>query len=145
MSECKTKGMKNIAKAFASLGLWNKMLVLLVLSAWFLLTLALTQDWRQVRQAVTWVNRQFSLGVLINLVQIAILVSVWYQVGASKTMMRLYQKDTTANFRRVDRERVRQDSESSRIAQRVAKLEGELKIMKEVVFNNNKNEARDMA
>lgn len=137
--------MKNIAKAFASLGLWNKILVLLVLSAWLLLTLALAQDWRQVRQVVAWVNGQFSLGVLINLVQIAILVSVWYQVGASKTMVKLYQKDTTANFRRVDREQARQDSESSQTAQRVAKLEGEVDILRELVLNSKENESRNLA
>lgn len=141
----KTKGMKNIARAFATLGLWNKILVLLVLVAWLLLTLALAQDWRQVRQVVTWVNGQFSLGVLINLVQIAILVSVWYQVGASKTMVKLYQKDTTANFRRVDREQARQDSESSQTAQRVAKLEGEVDILRDVVLKRKDNETRNMA
>lgn len=137
--------MKNIAKAFASLGLWNKVLVLLVLGAWLLLTLALAQDWQQVGQVVAWVNGQFSLGVLINLVQIAILVSVWYQVGASKTMVKLYQKDTTANFRRVDREQTRQDAESSQVAQRVAKLEGEVEILKEVALNRKENETRGLA
>lgn len=137
--------MKNIAKAFAMLGLWSKIIVLLVLIAWLLLTLALAQDWKQARQVVAWVNGQFSLGVLVSLIQIAILVNVWYRVGAGTTMTRLYQKDTTANFRRVDREQADQDNKANKTSERVAKLEGEVEILKELVLNNKDNESRNLA
>lgn len=136
--------MKNIAKAFATLGLWNKILVLMVLVAWLLLTLALAQHWGRVDEMVSWINKQFTLTVLVSLIQIAILVNVWYRVGAGMVMTKLYQKDTTANFRRVDREQARQDTEASHTAQRVAKLEGEVEIIKEILITKN-NETRNMA
>lgn len=131
--------MKNIAKAFAQLGLYNKVLVLIVLGAWLLLTLALAQNWRHISQVVAWFNGQFSLGVAISLVQIAILVNIWYKLGGTNASIRHGEKERKNQDRRIHQNRVQ-----------IAELRGEVEVLKSIVIvkkeeEGNETENRNLA
>lgn len=129
--------MKDLAKAFGSLSAFNKGFIVVVLGAWLLLTVALVQGWQSTQEAKSWLSGQMSLGVLINLAQITMLVNIWYRLGSTNANMRHYRNDVEGKFRVVQIEQNAQDRRENRNREQLAKLRGEMEIIKELLKNEN--------
>lgn len=125
--------MKSLLKAYGSLPLRVRFCVVLVLLIWGFLTLSLVHRWENVEQVVLYVKKQLDLSAIVGMIQIAVLVSVWYRVGANMVMLKLYQKDTNTNFRRVDKviERIRSDL--GQLSDRLSTVEGRQEVLEKII------------
>lgn len=125
--------MKELRKSFCKLSLKAKLLLVVIITIWLLITVALIHE----IDSVSKISKYLSSLMSIELVAYSGLIYVgrgfFIRFGKIMHTIELYQRDTRRAFRLVDRNTDKHQDEIKRLHKEIAELKTEINHIKELI------------